>query len=89
MVVGTLADIVEEQSDGTFRNWVLPRSIFSAARADDLPPVGPGTRFCCAALPERYGLGVNQTRRQVDYRTLSIGVDGTLAWFQAAAAEWG
>ena len=49
MVVGTLADIVEEQFRRHFTQLGITEvDFFPAARADDLPVVGPGTRVLLA-----------------------------------------
>ena len=49
MVVGTLADIIEEQFRRHFAQLGISEvDFFPAARADDLPPVGPGTRVLLA-----------------------------------------
>ncbi|MDG2459911.1 MAG: ferredoxin:protochlorophyllide reductase (ATP-dependent) subunit N [Luminiphilus sp.] len=91
MVVGTLADIVEEQFRRHFTSLgITDVDFFPAARADDLPSVGPGTRVL---LAQPY---VSDTVSALSKRgaklitaPFPLGAEGTLGWFQAAAAEWG
>ena len=91
MVVGTLADIVEEQFRRHFSQLgVTEVDFFPAARADDLPPVGPGTRVLLAQpyLSDTVSALIKRGAKLIT-APFPLGVDGTLAWFQAAAAEWG
>ena len=51
MVVGTIADIIEEQFRRHFAQLGITEvDFFPAARADDLPAVGPGTRIFLRSL---------------------------------------
>ena len=91
MVVGTLADIIEEQFRRHFAQLgISDVDFFPAARADDLPPVGPGTRVL---LAQPYVSDTVTALCKRGAKLLSapypLGIEGTLAWFQAAAAEWG
>jgi len=91
MVVGTLADIVEEQFRRHFAQLGITEvDFFPAARADDLPAVGPGTRIL---LAQPYLSDTVAALRKRGAKLISalypLGIQGTLAWFQAAAAEWG
>ena len=91
MVVGTLADIVEEQFRRHFAQLGITEvDFFPAARADDLPTVGPGTRIL---LAQPYLSDTVAALRKRGGKLISalypLGIQGTLAWFQAAAAEWG
>ena len=91
MVVGTLADIIEEQFRRHFAQvGITDVDFFPAARADDLPPVGPGPRLL---LAQPYLSDTVSALRKRGAKLVSapypLGVEGTLAWFQAAAAEWG
>lgn len=91
LVVGTLPDIVEDQFDRLFSQSGIKRaakqlSFFPPRRAADLTPIGPGTRFILAQP------FLNATRRAlIDLGAEHIpalfpfGVNGTLAWLQAAA----
>jgi len=91
MVVGTLADIVEEQFRRHFTQLGIDRvDFFPAARADDLPVVGSGTRILLAQpyLSETVTALCKRGAKLIR-APYPLGVEGTLAWFQAAASEWG
>ena len=91
MVVGTLADIVEEQFRRHFAQFGITEvDFFPAARADDLPPVGTGTRLLLAQ-PYLSDTVTALTKRgaKLVSAPYPLGIEGTLAWFQAAALEWG
>ena len=91
MVVGTLADIIEEQFRRHFAQLgITDVDFFPAARADDLPPVGSGTRVLLAQpyLSDTVTALCKRGAKLVS-APYPLGVEGTLAWFQAAAAEWG
>jgi light-independent protochlorophyllide reductase subunit N len=91
MVVGTLADIVEEQFRRHFAQLGIEHvDFFPAARADDLPPVGSGTRLLLAQpFVSDTVQALCKRGAKVIPSLYPLGVQGTLAWFQAAAAEWG
>ncbi len=91
MVVGSLADVVEDQFARTFAALGLgPVSFFPPRRSTALPAVGPNTRYILAqpfladtarALEER-----GATRIPAPF---PLGVEGTTAWISAAAASFG
>lgn len=91
MVVGSLADVVEDQFARTFAALGLgPVSFFPPRRSTALPTVGPNTRYILAqpfladtarALEER-----GATRIPAPF---PLGVEGTTAWISAAAASFG
>ncbi|TVR65679.1 MAG: ferredoxin:protochlorophyllide reductase (ATP-dependent) subunit N [Gemmatimonadales bacterium] len=91
LVVGTMADVVEDQMRRVFDSLEMgPVRFFPPRRTDELPPVGPGTRVLMAqpwvnetvaALAKR-----GATRIPAPY---PFGVEGTLAWLTAAAGAWG
>ena len=91
MVVGSLADVVEDQFARTFAALGLgPVSFFPPRRSTALPAVGPNTRYILAqpfladtarALEER-----GATRIPAPF---PLGVEGTTAWITAAAASFG
>ena len=91
MVVGTLADIVEEQFRRHFAQLGITEvDFFPAARADDLPVVGPGTRVLLAQPYLSDTVAALKKRGATLISALyPLGIQGTLAWFQAAAAQWG
>ena len=87
MVVGALADVVEDQFRRLFKELGIgPVAFFPPRQADDLPAVGPGTRMLLAqpfladtarALQER---GAQHLEAP-----FPLGEEGTTAWLQAAA----
>ncbi|MDJ0867165.1 MAG: ferredoxin:protochlorophyllide reductase (ATP-dependent) subunit N [Myxococcota bacterium] len=91
LVVGTLADVVEDQFARLFAELGIDRVDFlPPRRADALPAVGPGT----AVLLAQPFLG--ETARALAARGASLleapfpfGVEGTTAWLRAAADAWG
>jgi light-independent protochlorophyllide reductase subunit N len=90
LVVGTLADVVEEQFLRVFRELDIgPVHFLPGRRAMDLPPVGPGTRVLLAQP------WVNDTARALEDRGATVlsapyplGSEGTTAWLKAAADAW-
>ena len=91
MVVGALADVVEDQFARLFGELDLgPVHFFPPRQAGALPPVGPGTRFLLAQP------FLGDTARALEARgaqrlaaPFPLGVEGTTAWLQAAASAWG
>jgi light-independent protochlorophyllide reductase subunit N len=91
MVVGALADVVEDQMARMFTAMGIEAvRFFPPRRSSQLPPVGPGTRFLLAqpfladtarALEER-----GATRIPAAF---PLGVEGTTLWLQAAASTFG
>jgi light-independent protochlorophyllide reductase subunit N len=90
LVVGALADIVEDQFRQTFADLGIPRVDFlPPRRSTDLPAVGAGTRYLLAqpfltetaqALDER-----GATRLSAPF---PLGEEGTTAWLRAASDAW-
>ena len=91
LVVGALADVVEDQMQRLFDELGIgPVRFFPPRRSALLPPVGPNTRFLLAqpfladtarALEERGAVRLAAP--------FPLGAEGTTAWLQAAATEWG
>ncbi len=87
MVVGTLADVVEDQFMRIFNDMgVGPVHFFPPRLARDLPPIGSGTRLLLAQP------FLSETVRALQARGATLlpspypfGVNGTTAWFRAAA----
>ena len=90
LVVGTIADVVEDQFVRLFEQMgVGPVRFFPPRQARDLPPVGPGTRVLLAQP------FVSETARALIARGATLlsapypfGVEGTTAWLAAAAAAF-
>ncbi len=91
LVVGTIADVVEDQFQRIFGELgVGPVHFFPPRRSAELPPIGPGTRMLMAQP------WVNDTMAALTQRgceridaPFPFGVEGTTEWLVAAAAEWG
>jgi len=91
MIVGTLADIVEDQFLRLFKALgVGPVVCLPPRRSTELPSVGPNTRFLLAQP------FLGDTARALESRgaqriaaPFPLGVEGTRSWLQAAAAAWG
>lgn len=91
LVVGALADVVEDQFLRLFDQLgVGPVNFLPARRADNMPAVGPET-VCLLAHPY-----LNETARVLKSRgarvltaPFPIGIDGTRGWLTAAASCWG
>jgi light-independent protochlorophyllide reductase subunit N len=90
MIVGTLAEIVEDQ----FRRYFAALGIENIGflpprRAADMPPVGAHTKFLLAQ-PFLANTALELERRGATRiaAPFPLGVEGTLAWFQSAAREF-
>ena len=91
MVVGTLADIVEDQFKRLFDKLGIKNVSFLPPRASrDLPPIGPGTKLL---LAQPY---LTETVKRLNDRGASYiaapypyGAEGTRDWFLAAVDELG
>lgn len=90
LVVGTLADVVEDQFRDLFERMGIPVAFFPPRRSTALPTVGPQTRYLLAqpfladtarALQSRGARGLTAP--------FPLGLEGTTAWLQAAATAWG
>ena len=91
LVVGALPDVVEDQFSRLLAQIGIARVAFLPARhSHQMPAVGPGTRYLLAqpflADTARYLEGRGAQRISAPF---PIGVEGTTAWLQAAAAAFG
>ncbi len=90
LVVGTVADVVEDQFARLFTKLGIgPVRFFPPRRARDLPPVGRNTRLLLAQP------FLGETARALMARGATLlsapypfGVNGTTAWLKAAADAW-
>ena len=89
MVVGTLADVVEDQLRNLLERMGLQVSFFPPRNSQNMPAVGPHTRFLLAQP------FLADTARALQARgaqhlpaVFPLGVEGTTAWLQAAATEF-
>jgi light-independent protochlorophyllide reductase subunit N len=91
LVVGSLADVVEDQFVRLFDELGLgPVRFFPPRRAGDVAPVGPNTRFLLAQP------FLADTARALEARgaqrlpaPFPLGEEGTTLWLQAAATAFG
>jgi light-independent protochlorophyllide reductase subunit N len=91
LVVGTLADVVEDQFRRLFEQLGIGSlQFFPPRQATQLPSVGPHTRFLLAQP------FLADTARALEARgaqrlaaPFPLGVEGTTAWLQAAATAFG
>lgn len=91
MVVGTLADVVEDQFIRLFKQLGIgPVSFFPPRQARQLPAVGPNTRFLLAQpFLGDTALALEARGAQRLPAPFPLGVEGTTAWLQAAASAFG
>ena len=90
LVVGALADVVEDQWRRMFAALGIGPVAFLPPRlARDLPAVGPNTRFLLAQ-PFLADTAAALERRGAQWLSapFPLGVEGTTHWLQAAAREW-
>ncbi|MFM7641793.1 MAG: ferredoxin:protochlorophyllide reductase (ATP-dependent) subunit N [Cyanobium sp.] len=91
LLVGTLADAVEDRFVALFQRLGIPvvRSL-PPRRSTDLPPVGPGTRVLLAQ-PFLSGTARALQRRGAELirAPYPFGVEGSRLWMEAAAAAFG
>jgi light-independent protochlorophyllide reductase subunit N len=90
MVVGTLADVVEDQLRILLERMGLSVTFFPPRNSQAMPVLGPHTRFLLAQP------FLADTARALQSRgaqhlpaAFPLGVEGTTAWLQAAATEFG
>ncbi|MEL6748397.1 MAG: ferredoxin:protochlorophyllide reductase (ATP-dependent) subunit N, partial [Pseudomonadota bacterium] len=91
MIVGTLADVVEDQFRRLFTQMGIQDVAFlPPRRAATLPGVGPGTQFILAQPFLTDTVRVLEGRGAVHIPApFPLGSEGTTAWFHAAAAACG
>jgi light-independent protochlorophyllide reductase subunit N len=90
LIVGALADVVEDQMRRLFEEMgIADVQFYPPRRSTDLPTVGPDTRFLLAQP------FLADTARALEERGATfipapfpLGSEGTLAWLRAAAAHW-
>jgi light-independent protochlorophyllide reductase subunit N len=91
LVVGTLADVVEDQFRRLFAELgIEPVHFLPPRRSSELPPVGPGTSFLLTqpflADTARALEKAGATRLRAPF---PLGVEGTTRWLEAAADAFG
>ncbi len=91
LVVGTLADVVQDQFIRLFDQLGIgPVRFLPPRRSTELPPVGPQTRFLLAQpfLAET-GRALEERGAQHLVAPFPFGAEGTALWLHAAAEAWG
>jgi light-independent protochlorophyllide reductase subunit N len=91
MVVGALADVVEDQFARLLAQIGIRQVGFLPARhSDAMPGVGPNTRYLLAQpfLADTARMLENRGARRIA-APFPLGVEGTTRWLQAAAAAFG
>jgi light-independent protochlorophyllide reductase subunit N len=91
MVVGALADVVEDQFARLFDALGIgPVHFLPSRKSGALPPVGPSTKFLLAQPWLRDTARALEARGAVHLPALfPLGVEGTTAWLMAAATAFG
>ncbi len=87
LIVGTLADVVEDQFNRLFRQMGVDGvKYFPARHADDLPQVGSNTRFL---LAQPFLADTSKALQQRGAKRIAapfpLGIEGTELWLQAVA----
>ncbi|MGB3808379.1 MAG: ferredoxin:protochlorophyllide reductase (ATP-dependent) subunit N [Erythrobacter sp.] len=91
LLVGALPDIVEDQFLRLFSQLGIENvGVLPARNARDLPPVGPNTRYLLAQpfLADTAHALEDRGAQRID-SLFPFGAEGTTAWLQAAAREFG
>jgi light-independent protochlorophyllide reductase subunit N len=91
LVVGALADVVEDQLRRQFAALgIEPVRFFPPRRATDLPAVGACTRFLLAQpfLADTARALEQRGATRID-AAFPLGAEGTSLWLEAAANAWG
>jgi light-independent protochlorophyllide reductase subunit N len=91
MVVGSLADVVEDQFNRLFDQMGIgPVSFFPPRRASSLPSVGKGTKLLLAQ-PFLSGTARLLMARGAELlpSPYPFGIEGTTTWLKTAAEAWG
>ncbi len=92
IVVGTLADVVEDQFHRLFDELgVGPVHFLPSRRASELPSIGPGTRVLLAQpfLGETARALTSDRGATLLDAPFPLGYQGTRDWLWAAASAWG
>jgi len=91
LVVGALADVVEDQFTRLFDALgVGPVRFLPARTSGELPSVGPGTRYLLAQpFLARTAAALDRRGATRIAAPFPLGANGTEAWLRAAADLWG
>jgi light-independent protochlorophyllide reductase subunit N len=90
LVVGALADVVEDQFAAIFQEFGVDARFLPARRADAMPAIGPNTRYILAQP------FLAETARALDLRgarrisaAFPLGSEGTTLWLKAVGDAFG
>lgn len=90
LIVGSLADVVEDQTRRLFEALGIARVDFlPPRRATDLPAIGPSTRYLLAQpFLSETALALERRGAERIAAPFPLGVEGTTLWLKAAADAW-
>jgi light-independent protochlorophyllide reductase subunit N len=90
MVVGTLADVVEDQMKHLLEQMGVNVTFFPPRKSQEMPAVGANTQFLLAQpfLADTARALQDRGARHLP-AAFPLGVEGTTAWLQAAATAFG
>ena len=90
MVVGALADVVEDQLRSLLAGMGVTVDFFPPRRSQEMPQVGANTRFLLAQpFLAHTARALTDRGAQHLLAPFPLGVEGTTAWLQAAAIAMG
>ena len=90
LVVGTLPDVVEDQFQRLFAALGVEASFFPPRRSGALTPIGPNTSYLLAQpFLGATGQALDERGARRITAPFPLGIEGTRAWFEAAARELG
>jgi light-independent protochlorophyllide reductase subunit N len=91
LVVGALADVVEDQMRRLLDDMgVRDVQFFPPRRSNELPQIGPQTRFLLAQpFLADTARALEERGAKYLHATFPIGADGTMRWLRAAANAFG
>jgi light-independent protochlorophyllide reductase subunit N len=91
MIVGTLAEIVEDQFRRLFSALGIENVGFlPPRRSTEMPPVGPNTKFLLAQpFLANTAMALEHRGAARIAAPFPLGVEGTSKWFEGAAKEFG
>ena len=91
LIVGALADVVEDQFRRLFRQLDIgPIDFLPPRRSSELPAIGPNTRYLLAQpfLGDTARILEERGAKRIS-APFPLGAEGTTEWLRAAANAWG